>query len=236
MPNNVLMGFYSQMQDVCVEHKPSLNVIHISTIITASAQLWEAAQQNPRFTRPHPQAHCDLVTFLRDIFCLQPLPKKVGPRAISNICWSSAKVGVHPDTFVPGIMDSLTANFVDSVQAQSARHRPNAQDLSNFIWGCAVLKHTPSDAAMTSISRCFVESMEAQVVKDRPNAQNISNLVWSYAVLKHVPSDAAMSSLLRYFVSLCGGRDPGHRPVPQNISNVLYACAELGIKCQTRYG
>lgn len=213
------------MQNICAEHKSSINIIHTSTIITATAQLWQEAQQHPRFTHFQRQAHCQVVTFLRSVLCLHPLLQDVDPRAVSNICWSLAKVGVHPDALVPGMMDSLTANFVNRVEAQNAKHRPNAQDMSNFTWGCAVFKHTPSDAAMSSVSGCFMSIMEAQDVQDRPNAHDMSTFIWGCAILDHKPSDAALSSTFRCFVKLMEAQDVRDRPRLQGVSNLVWAYA-----------
>ena len=39
----------------------------------------------------------------------------VGAREISNILWSSAKLGLNPDAFVPGMTDALAAKLLQDL-------------------------------------------------------------------------------------------------------------------------
>ena len=63
---------------------------------------------------------------------LEPKLPDVGAREISNILWSSAKLGHIPDACVPGMTDALAAKLLQLAKDE-ARHRPNAQDCANFM-------------------------------------------------------------------------------------------------------
>ena len=148
-PVRALRSFCNSVQQLCCRQKPHVNFIHISTIFTAAAQLWDKAQANQIFQQDQLGAHRKLVAFLHGVFTLVPMPGKVSTQIISNISWASAKLGVDLKTFEPGLTCKLVADFVKSIQAPKAKDRPNAQDSSNFFWALGVWKHLPPDAAVS---------------------------------------------------------------------------------------
>jgi hypothetical protein len=158
-----------------------MDFINISTIFTSAAQLWDKAQANQDFQQDQPKTHRKLVAFLRSVFTLVPMPGKVSSRTISNISWASAKLGIDPDIFEPGLTCKLVADFAKSVQAPNAKNRPNAQDSANFFWALGVWKHLPPDAAfsiMWAHSVALVEDAEQPL-----KPQESSNLLYALAQL-----------------------------------------------------
>lgn len=70
----------------------------------------------------------------------------MGAQAISNIMWSSEKLGLNPDEYVQGIAHILSNRFLQLMRAADHRQRPNAQDAANLVWALATMHH----AAATS--------------------------------------------------------------------------------------
>ncbi|DBA85651.1 TPA: hypothetical protein ACH3X1_005225 [Trebouxia sp. C0004] len=92
---------------------PLLNYIDdisLSAIITATAKLWTLAQANSSF-----EAKANMVGIeLKSSYCgtplrLKPMLPNIQAQAVGNILWSSAKLGLNPDAFVPGMIDALAA-------------------------------------------------------------------------------------------------------------------------------
>ncbi len=71
----------------------------------------------------------------------------VGVREASNILWSSAKLGLHPDAFVPGMTDALAAKLLQLTKDE-ARRQPNEQEDANLLWALATLGHEPADKGL----------------------------------------------------------------------------------------
>ncbi len=55
---------------------------------------------------------------------LKPMLPDVEAQAVSNILWSSAKLGLNPDAFVPGMTDALAAKLL-----QLTRVKPDANQI-----------------------------------------------------------------------------------------------------------
>ena len=99
-PNKALLGFYASMEHLCSVAGLLLNYANLSAIITATAQLWTSAQANSSFKLTANTAGLELNHFYcSTLLQLELKLPDVGAREISNILWSSAKLGLNPDAF-----------------------------------------------------------------------------------------------------------------------------------------
>ncbi len=58
------------------------------------------------------------------LFQLEPRLPDVQVQSVSNILWSSAKLGLNPDAFVPGMTDALAAKLLQLTKDE-ARPQPS---------------------------------------------------------------------------------------------------------------
>ena len=220
-PARALRSFCNRVQQLCCKHRLQMDFINISTIFTAVAQLWDTAQANQEFQQDQPKIHRKLVSFLRSVFTLVPMPSKVGCRAISNISWATAKLGVELDTLEPGLTCKLVAGFVKSIQAPKAKDRPNAQDSTNFFWALGVWKHLPPKAAISSM---WADSVSLVEDAERPyTPQESSNLLYALAQLVLAITEKDAQILLN---SILG--DGNRSLTVQNCANTAWSLAVLG--------
>ena len=104
---------------------------------------------------------------LKRLYCstllqLKPVLLDVGAREISNILWSSAKMGLNPDAFVPGMTDALAAKLLQLTRG-AARRQPNAQEAANVVWAVATLGHEPADKGLiNAVCNQFVRLIKQQ--------------------------------------------------------------------------
>ncbi|DBA89015.1 TPA: hypothetical protein ACH3X2_000231 [Trebouxia sp. C0005] len=227
-PHKALLIFYASMEHLCSAAGPILNYINLSAIITATAQLWASAQANSSFKLSANMAGFELKPFYCSILLrLKPMLPDVGAQAVSNILWSSAKLGLSPDASVPGMTDALAARL--QLTRNEGRHQLGAQDCAIVLWALASLGHQPADKSfMDGICERFVISMKHQDKSKQPTAQNCANFLWALACLSHAPPDDAASAILERVTGLCNLS--GQEPSAQNLSNTLFACAVLRLE------
>jgi len=152
----------------------------------------------------------------------------VGAREISNILWSSAKLGLHPDAFVPGMTDALAAKLLQLTKDE-ARRQPNAQEDANLLWALATLGHEPADKGLIDVVfKHFVMLIRHHDAQKRPTSQGVSNVMWALGESNHAPPDGAASVILERPTALCGL--PSQAPNAQELSNTLFACAVLRLE------
>ncbi len=53
------------------------------------------------------------------------MPSDVGAQSVSHFLWSSAKLGLNPDAFVPGMTYALAAKLLQLTRGEG-RRQPNA--------------------------------------------------------------------------------------------------------------
>ena len=147
-PDKALLGFYASMEHLCSIAGPLLDYISLSAIITATVQLWGTAQANSSFKPSANMAGFELNHFYCSILLqLKPKLPDVGAQAVSNILWSSARLGLNPDAFVPGMTDALAAKLLQLTKKESRRQQ-NAQDAAIVVWAVATLGHEPADKGL----------------------------------------------------------------------------------------
>jgi len=154
---------------------------------------------------------------------LEPKLPDVGARAVSNILWSSAKLGLNPDTFVPGMTDALAAKLLQLTKDE-ARCQPSAQDCANSLWALTTLDKGLVDAMCNHFARLIGHHDDSK----RPNAQETANVVWALATLGHEPADKGLvDAVCGHFVILIRHHDARKWPTSQGVSNVMWALAEM---------
>ena len=153
----------------------------------------------------------------------------VEAREISNILWSSAKLALNPNAFVPGMTDALAAKLLQLTK-EEAKRQPNAQDCSNFFWALATLGHDPPDQSQTdAVCDHFAMLIKHRDESKRPNAQGSANFMWAVATLGHEPADQSMTdAVCDHFAMLIKHRDESQRPNAQGSANFMWALATLG--------
>ncbi len=228
-PDKALLGFYASMENLCSVAGPLLDYISLSAIITATAKLWTSAQANSSFK---PSANM-LDSGMKHLYCsilleLKPKLPGVDARAVSNILWSSAKLGLNPDAFVPGMTDALAAKVLQLTK-EDVRRQPNAQDCANFLWALATLGHDPSDQSLTdAVCDHFAMLIKHHDESKRPNAQNCANLLWALATLGHEPADQSLpDAVCDHFAMLIKHYDESKRPNAGGAANVMWALGKM---------
>ncbi|KAA6421658.1 MAG: hypothetical protein FRX49_08601 [Trebouxia sp. A1-2] len=218
------------MEHLCSVAQPFLNYINLSAIITATAQLWTTARAKSSFQPSANMAGFDLKQFYSSILLqLEPMLPDVGAQAVSNILWSSAKLGLNPDAFVPGMTDALAATMLQLTK-DKAGCQPNAQQCANFLWAFASMGHQPADKGLIdAVCQHFVRLIKHRDVSKRPNAQSAANLLWALASLGHQPADKGLvDAVSECFVRLIKHHDVSKQPNAQEAANLIWALASLG--------
>ena len=230
-PEKALLGFYASMEHLCSVAGPLLlDHISLSAIITATAQLWTSAQANSSFKPSANTAGIEMRRFYCSVLVwLHPKLLDVGAQAVSNILWSSAKLGLNPDAFVPGMTDALAAKLLQLAKDE-ARHQPNAQDCANFLWALATLGHEPADKGLVdAVCAHFVRLIRHYDDSKQPNAQEGANFMWALAALGHGPSDKGLADVVcNHFARLIRHHDDSKQPNAQDCANFLWAFVSLG--------
>ena len=228
-PDKALLGFYASMEHLCSVAGPLLNHINLSAIVTATAQLWTLAQANSSF-KPSADKVASGLTHLYSstLLQLEPMLPNVEAQQISNILWSSARLGLSPDAFVPGMTDALAAKLLQLTKDE-ARRQPSAQHCANFLWALATLGHALADKGFLDVvCNYFARLIKHQDHSKRPNARDCANIMWALGETNHSPPDGAASAVLEWFTRPC--KLPGQEPNAQDLSNTLFACAVLHLK------
>ena len=228
-PDKALLSFYASMEHLCSVAGPLLNYINPSAIITATAQLWTAAQANSSFKPSANSAAFELERFHCSILLqLETMLPDVGAREASNSLWSSAKLGLTPDAFVPGMTDALAAKMLQLTKDE-ARCQPSAQNCANVVWALATLGHEPADKGLIDdVCNHFARLIKHLEESKRPNAQQSANIVWALATLGHEPADKGLvDAVCNHFSRLIRHQDTRNRPTSQGVSNVLWARGDM---------
>ena len=229
-PHKALLSFYASMEHLCSVAGSLLDYISLSAVITATAQLWTSAQANSSFKPSANMAGFELKHFHRStLLQLKPLLPDIEARQISNILWSSAKLGLNPDAYVPGMTDALAAKLLQLAKDE-ARHQPNAQNCANFMWALATLGHEPADKGLAdAVCAHFARLIRHHDDTKRPNAQEVANLLWALATLGHEPADKGLAdAVCNHFARLIRHHDAQRQPNAQGVANFMWALATLG--------
>ena len=229
-PGTALASFCSSMEDLYSTSECEVNYIHISAIITALGRIWPAAQRSPCFQQDQPQTRRNAeAVYHQSLKQLQPKLQDIGARAISNIMFSSAKLGFNPDDYVTGMVRTMADRYLQLMGAASRKQRPNAQASANFVWALATMHHkAATDEVLDSVCQYFAGLMHHPDAQQRPTAQNVANVMWALAQMKHSPKiDRLLDHLCMYILSLLQSQDQRARPNEQSVANTLWSLAEL---------
>ena len=135
-PGTAFLTFCSSMESLYSTAASVMDAINISTNVTSLGRVWMAAQRHSRFQPDRPQRRQSAeALYDQSLKQLQPMLQGIGAQAISNIMLSSAKLGLNPDDFVPGMVHTLADRFQQLMNAENTKQRPNAQNAANFVLG-----------------------------------------------------------------------------------------------------
>ena len=212
-----------------------MDAINISTIITALTYVWTTAQHTRDFPAKQAQLRSSMeAVYRQSLMQLQPLIPQMGPQVISNILWSSAKVGFTPDDAVPGMVSLLTRAYLELVAAADTledKKAPNAQDSANFLW--ALVTMDPSAATQEvadAVVMHFAGLNHSSDVRRRPNTQEVANIMWASAQMQKtflVPTKL-LDPICDRFADLLHSPDARQRPTAQDCSNMIWSLATIG--------
>ncbi len=143
----------------------------------------------------------------------------------------SAKLGLTPDAFVPGMTDALAAKMLQLTKDE-ARCQPSAQNCANFVWALAPLGHYPKDKGLVdAVCGHFARLIKHRDQSKRPKAQEAANVVWALATLGHEPADKGLiDDVCNHFARLIKHLEESKRPNAQQSANIVWALATLGHK------
>lgn len=195
-----------------------MDFTHIASALYGTALVWQAAQHKPQ--APHrPQLHPELQDFLyRMLERLQFVQSKLNTRAVSSILWSFAKLGQHPDTLLPGIVDGIAQRYVQDIDTATG------QSHSSILLACDQLRLDPCQGAMITAILQHLDSIRLA----QYNAQDLSNIIHGLAKLPQAqPSTELLNKLCDSFLPLFECEDQAQRPNSQAVANFAWALQQL---------
>ncbi|KAL3149804.1 hypothetical protein ABBQ38_013629 [Trebouxia sp. C0009 RCD-2024] len=186
-PGPAMLEFSYSLEGLYSTAAPQMDAINISTILSVLAHEWVAAQQNHNFQYDDINVIARVkAVFQQSLKQLQPSLQRLGAQGISNIVWSSAKLGHNPDEYVPGMVDTLTTMFLQLIHASNMKRRPNAQNAANLVWALATLHHPAATSELLDCACCHFGSLvQHPDARQRPMAQGVANVLWALAELQH---------------------------------------------------
>ena len=195
-----------------------MDFTHVASALYGTALVWQAAQQNPQ--APHrPQLHPELQDFLyRMLQRLQFVQSKLNSRAVSSILWSFAKLGQHPDTLMPGIVDGIAQRYIQDI------HSATGQSHSSVLLACDQLRLDPCQGTMIAAILQHLNRIRLA----QYNAQDLSNIIHGLAKVSQAqPSTQLLNKLCDSFLPLFESRDEAQRPNSQAVANFAWALQQL---------
>ena len=224
-PGDVMFAFLTDMQQLSSVTASSMNYINVSTIFTATAKVWVAARRNPKFAPVQQEAHRHVMALLASLLqTLQPMMPDMGAQAVSNILWSSAKLGFHLDSLASGMTYGLITRFLQLAAAQDTAKQPNAQHTANLLWAVATTKlQLPSHV----IDKCCAHFDTLISRSKQPNAQATANLLWAVATMKHQLPSHVIDKCRAHLDTLINS---SKQPNAQETANLLWAVATMKLQ------
>ena len=228
-PATALLTFCSSMEDVYHTIGCELDEIHISAIITALANVWTAAQHKRNFQHSDPKLRSSVeAVFQQSLKQLQPMMQGMGAQVVSNILWSSAKLGLNPDEHVPGMVHTSTTRFLQLMHATNKTQLPNARDTANLLWALTTMHHAATKELVDPVCSHFATLLQHSDTRRRPNGLDVASMIWSLGTLEHAPQDVGfLDNSCMYMHRLLQSQDLRARPNSQQLANVLWAVAKL---------
>ena len=220
-----MFAFLTNMQQLSSVTASSMDYINISTMFNATAKVWVAARRNPEFAPVQQEAYRHVMALLAILLqMLQPVMSEMGAQAVSNILWSSAKLGIHLDSLAPGVTHGLITRFLQLTAARDIAKQPNAQATANLLWAVATMKHQlPSHV----IDKCCAHFVTLINSSKQPIAQAHANLLWAVATMKHQLPSHVIDKCCAHFDTLINSSRVADRPDAQNVTNFIWAVATL---------
>ena len=216
------------MEHLCAKSQSQVDHIHISAIFSATAKVWFVAKGNHSFFSVQHTCQTKLQVFLGGMCqLLQPVVPQLESRQVSNILWSSAKLGLNLNKLTPGTLASLLKRFLSLIQAPEGRQQPNAQEVTNFLWSLATMGRVPSDVVVETCCARIVQLINSADTAQRPNAQDIANLFWALGTMKIWSKDTAFLELCCTHFEALMHSQACDRPNAQATANVLWGVSRM---------
>lgn len=196
-----------------------------------SSQLWPVSgrQRNRNFQHSDPKLRSSVeAVFQQSLKRLQPMMQGMGAQTVSNLVWSSAKLGLKPDEHVPGMVHTSTTRFLQLMHATNLRQLPKARDTANQLWALATMRYAATKELVDPVCSHFATVLQRSSTRQRPNGLDIANVIWSLGTLEHAPKDVDfLDNSCMYMHRLLQSQDLRARPSAQQVTNVLWALAKL---------
>ena len=106
-------------------------------------------------------------------------------QGMSNIVWAYAKLGAGLSLEVVKLLDALAAEAVSQLADMRSRGHFIPQNLSNIMYGYAVLGYAPCGDLLPAIAREAVRQLR------NFGPQELTNLVWALAKLRPLGSSSS---------------------------------------------
>ncbi|KAL3146575.1 hypothetical protein ABBQ32_000815 [Trebouxia sp. C0010 RCD-2024] len=231
-PEAASATFGASMDALLSTSASRMNSINFSAVMTASAQVWAAAQlshteRGHAGVQKRPEA-----LYRRCVQSLQPLLADMSAWAISSMFWSSVTLRLDPDAAVPGMGKDLAVKFVQLTDADKEDQRPNALSCVTVLEALTSMGHSGVTAQVAeAVCRCMCSLLQSTDQEARPTAKECANVLSALRELKHAPSHDVASAMLDHLVALC--RSPGLEPTAPDMTSCLFACAELGLSASS---
>lgn len=218
-PDRILALYVQRMDDLCLTSQNSLNYVHMSAILYGYAQIHMAAEAASRSFKLRQEPELSSQAFLsRMLVTVQQILPTVGSREASSILWSFAKIGLHPNSLVIGIVDGLAARFV--VDIQSAK----GQSYSSIMLACNELRLDPCNgnampAILDSLSRANLSAFSAQAT---------ANIVYCLAKVPRLqPTLELLDALCSSFLHALQTHDKRQPASPQALAHFVKSLQQL---------
>ena len=227
-PETALPTFVATMNDLLSAAGDHINVINIVSACTAIAQFRTLAQRNTNLAVDTSSDNELKALYKHYVQKLQPSTADMTAPLISNLLWSSAKVDLNPDEYVPGMVRALTHRFWGLINSADEAQHPDAQSCTNLVWALASMGHPAATRKLLNAAcahlACLMHSSDA---KQHPNALHVSHIFWSLGKLDHIPEDKhLLDALCLYFNNLfCGQHN--RAPTGYHVSMVAWSLAKL---------
>lgn len=205
-----------------------MNVINSVSACTAIAQLWTTAKQSTNLVLDT-SLHDELKSLYKDFAQkLQPSTTNMTAPLISNLLWSSARLDVQLDEYLPDMVRALSSRFLELTNSADVTQQPDAQLCTNLLWALAYMDHPAATRQLlATVCAHMARLTHSSDAKQHPNALDVSRMLWSLGKFEHTPADKnLLDKFCLYCIEFIGSQQEcvasGH-----HVSTVAWALANL---------
>ena len=218
-PNPILLLYFKRMAQMCHDLGRQLDHIHISTILYGTATVIVSIDEECKDQQLPKHAQQELEAFLRFMLDrLQLVLPDIKARGASGILWSFAKIGINPDTLVPGTVDKVAQQYTCHIKTAVGT------SYASLLWACAELNLNPCQGQLLQKALGQLERAELSQYK----AHELANIVYSLAKMPTVqPSISLLNGLCRCFLKQLLSSVEDQQPTAQGVANFVWALQKL---------